>query len=50
MPVRVALNLAYALLMEGRDEKERKEIESQLYGWGDMNKQAERALWSGGEG
>lgn len=51
MPVRVALNVAYALLMEGRDKKERDEIDAKLYGWGEMNEAAERDLWqSGGEG
>jgi len=51
MPVRAALNLAYFLIMEGRDEKQRKEADEKLYGWGEMNEQANRKLrMGGGEG
>lgn len=49
MPVRVALNVAFALLMEGRDEKERHEIESKIYGWDEMNDRAMARLQGGGE-
>jgi hypothetical protein len=52
MSVRTALNLTYHILCEGRDEKQRRELDAELYGWGDMNKRAEADLWrdSGGEG
>lgn len=50
MPVRVVLNVAYLLLMENRDDKERKEIDGKLYGWDQQNDRATQALWaSGGE-
>lgn len=51
LPVRVILNVTYAVLMENRDAKERKEMDAQLHGWDDLNKRAEAALWDerGGE-
>jgi len=49
MPVRMGLNLAYALLIEGADPKQRKELDNQLYGWGEMNKRADQDLIGGGE-
>jgi hypothetical protein len=48
MPLRAALNLAYALITEGADTKQRQEIDDQLYGWGDMNKRAQQDLYGDG--
>ena len=55
MPLRVALNAAYAMLTAGLDAKGRDEFDTQLYGWSDLNDRANRALRmgldeSGGEG
>lgn len=51
MPIRTVLNVTYSLLMENRDEKERKEIDAKLHGWDRENERAEQALWArGGEG
>lgn len=47
MPLRVALNVAYAMLTEGLDDKQRDHLDEQLYGWGDLNNQANRALRAG---
>ena len=47
MPLRVALNVAYAMLTDGLDAKEREKFDEQLYGWGDLNIQANRALRGG---
>lgn len=44
MPLRVALNVAYAMLADGLDAKERERLDEQLYGWGELNEQANRAL------
>jgi hypothetical protein len=48
MPVRMGLNIAYALLVEGADAKQRKELDNQLYGWSEMNKRADQDLMGGG--
>lgn len=48
MPVRVALNVVYAMLCEGCDAKGRQELDDQLHGWGEMNERGNRALMSGG--
>lgn len=58
MPLRVALNAAYAMLTAGLDAKERDRLDEQIYGWTDLNEQANRVLRlpavdedeSGGEG
>lgn len=52
MPVRVALNVVYAMLTDGLDSKQREEFDTRLYGWTEVNEQANRALYantSGGE-
>jgi hypothetical protein len=51
MPVRVVLNMAYALLVKDADEKQRRELDSQIYGFKAMEDQANKALQgeSGGE-
>ncbi len=49
MPVRMGLNVAYVLLIEGADATQRKELDNQLYGRRDMNKRADQDLMSGGE-
>lgn len=49
MPVRAALNIAYAMLMDGRDADDRKKLDDQLHGWGEMQERANRVL-RGGEG
>lgn len=47
MPLRVALNAAYAMLTDGLDAKERERLDEQIYGWGELNDQANRALRAG---
>lgn len=52
MPARAALNVAYTLLIDGRDEQQRQEFEEQLHGWGADNDRANvalRRLMSGGD-
>lgn len=53
MPVRVGLNVAYALLVSDLDRDQREEFDGQLYGWTAKNEQANqtlrRAMMSGGE-
>jgi hypothetical protein len=44
MPLRVALNAAYAVLAEGLDESQRQQLDEQVYGWGELNQQANRLL------
>jgi hypothetical protein len=48
MPVRVALNVVYAMLAKGLDAKARADFDSRLYGWDELNDLANRALRSGG--
>jgi hypothetical protein len=55
MPLRVALNAAYAMLTQGLDADQRQHLDEQVYGWGEMNNRADRVLRmgvdeSGGEG
>jgi hypothetical protein len=55
MPLRVALNAAYAMLTQGLDADQRQRLDEQVYGWGEMNSRADRVLRmgvdeSGGEG
>jgi hypothetical protein len=56
MPVRIALNVVYAMLTEGLDAKQRQEFDTSLYGWGEINDRANQELRrgiedeSGGEG
>jgi ABC-type taurine transport system ATPase subunit len=52
MPVRAALNVAYALLVDGLDHKQREDLDARIYGWSELNTQANRKLHdplSGGE-
>lgn len=49
MPVRIALNIAYAMLTEGMDAKQRAEFDTQLYGWDGINERGTQQLMSGGE-
>lgn len=44
MPVRIALNVVYAMLTEGLDSKQRAEFDTSLYGWGSMNDRANQVL------
>lgn len=45
------LNVTYLLLTEHADEKQKRDIDDKLYGWGAMNEKASKALWDdGGEG
>lgn len=44
MPLRVALNVAYAMLTAGLDSKERDRMDEQIYGWSEINDRASRAL------
>lgn len=44
MPVRVACNIAYAMLTHDLDSKQRREFDSQLYGWSDTNDSGNRLL------
>lgn len=55
MPLRIALNVVYAMLTEGLDAKQRHEFDESLYGWGEINERANQELRrgldeSGGEG
>lgn len=55
MPLRVALNVAYAMLVDGLDSKQRQALDEKLYGYGEINDRANRVLRmgvdeSGGEG
>jgi hypothetical protein len=47
MPFRVALNVAYAMLTEGLDGKQRQQIDDQIYGWAAMNERANQVLRTG---
>jgi hypothetical protein len=47
MPVRAVFNVAYALLVDGLDSKQRDEFDTSLYGWSDLNDSANRALRGG---
>lgn len=51
LPPRVILNAVYAMLTTGMTGDERDEFDAQLYGWNDLNKQAEKKLFDvrGGE-
>jgi hypothetical protein len=44
MPVRAALNIAYAILVDGLDSKQREEFDTDLHGWGDLNDVGNRIL------
>ncbi len=52
MPARAALNAYYAWRVRDLDHKQRKEFDSQLYGWTAENEAADRELFGhgGGEG
>lgn len=47
MPVRLALNLTYAMATEHMDAKQRREFDDQLHGWDEQNERATHALWRG---
>lgn len=47
MPFRVALNVAYAMLIEGLDGKQRQQVDDQIYGWAAMNERANQVLRTG---
>lgn len=47
MPLRAALNVAYALLTRDMDTKQRDEFNTSLYGWDEDNARANRALRQG---
>lgn len=44
MPIRVALNVAYAMLCEGLDPNQRRALDEQIYGWGALNDQGNQLL------
>ena len=48
MPVRAALNVAYAMLVDGLDAKQREEFDTRLNGWAELNERANQALWGAG--
>jgi hypothetical protein len=56
MPVRVVLNVVYALMTKDMDSKQRRDFDAELYGLKAMEDRANKALWgnddveSGGEG
>lgn len=45
MGVRQALNFCYALLSDGLDTEQRRELDEQIHGWGDEQNRANTALW-----
>lgn len=47
MPVRTALNVVYALLVDGMDPKDRERFDAELYGLDAESERANRALWAG---
>ena len=53
MPLRMGLNVCYALLVDGLDSEQRQDLDSRIYGWGEKNESANRRLqhemMSGGE-
>jgi hypothetical protein len=49
MPARAVLNMVYAMAIEKRDEKGRKEFDDKLYGWSEINDRANQELTGGGE-
>lgn len=53
MPVRVAMNVAYAVLVDGLDTEQRQQLDEKVYGWDQKNEAANRnlrvAMMGGGE-
>lgn len=51
LPPRVVLNAVYAMLTDGLDSQQRDEFDASLYGWDELNKQADRKIFDirGGE-
>lgn len=45
MPGRAVLNVVYAMIVDGLDPKQREEIDAAIYGWGEMNDQANKTLF-----
>lgn len=50
MPVRVALNVVYAMLAKGLDDKQREDFDTRLYGWSELNDLGNRVLRGAGGG
>lgn len=50
MGVRQALNTVYAHAVRNMDDKDRKDFDSQLYGWSEMNRKGTQALFQGDMG
>lgn len=44
LPVRVALNVAYAVLVTGLNSEEREALDGQIYGLTEVNEAANRRL------
>lgn len=44
MPLRVALNVAYAMVTEGMDGKQRRQMDEQIYGWSSLNDRGNQLL------
>lgn len=47
MGLRQALNVCYALLVDGLDGDQRKAFDDRLHGWDAVQERANRALWEG---
>ena len=39
--------MAYAMLVDGLDSKQREEFDTSLHGWGELNERGNQALWAG---
>jgi hypothetical protein len=44
MPVRMAFNVAYAVLVQGLDGEQREELDARIYGFDVENERANKAL------
>lgn len=44
LPVRVALNVGYAVLVTGLDSEQRQDLDERLYDWNEQNQAADRRL------
>lgn len=45
MPARVVLNVAYTLLVRDLDAKQRRDLDSEIYGLGEIEARANKALF-----
>jgi hypothetical protein len=45
MPIRVVLNVVYAMATEHMDAKQRRDFDDKLYGFDAANQAANKALW-----